>query len=256
MCFATILTYRRTSRCSAVTRRPVPLRRERSTRSSRALALPLRAAAPHPIGSRSPTRKAFAKFLDAPVSSILRSLHTMSSLEAAIFRAWWRFAGKRVVHGERLLTIGGHLRRPSRTARDWIPLAATMLLDDARTPFGVAPRLPWRWLRHDGQKAEAQETTEPLHPRVILPAAPPLGGADTEPDLVAGGCAINGLKHQFERDPLLLGVAGLKDWSIQALPLLMSDAGNAQGKSSIVRGRGNFDLPAMSASDLGSDVEA
>jgi hypothetical protein len=58
-----------------------------------------------------------------------------------------RRAGKRVGHGERLLTIGGHLRRPSRTAHDGIPLAATMLLDDVRTPFGVTPRLPWRWLR-------------------------------------------------------------------------------------------------------------
>src|SRR5271156_5741044 len=57
-------------------------------------------------------------------------------------------AGKRVGHGERLLTIGGHLRHPSRTAHDGIPLTATMLLDDARTPFGVAPRLPLRWLRH------------------------------------------------------------------------------------------------------------
>ena len=122
-----------------------------------------------------------------------------------------RRAGKRVGHGERLLTIGGHLRRPSRTAHDGISLAATMLLDDARTPFGVAPRLPWRWLRYyvdpalrvDGQKAEAQETTELLHARVVLPATPPLGGADGEPDLVAGRCAINGLKHQFEREALL-----------------------------------------------------
>ena len=102
--------------------------------------------------------------------------------------------------GERLLTIGGHLRRPSRTAHDGIPLAATMLLDDARTPFGVAPWLPWRRLCHhidpalrvNGQKAEAQETTELLHARVVLPTAPPLGGADGEPDLVAGGCPING----------------------------------------------------------------
>ena len=29
------------------------------------------------------------------------------------------------------------------------------------------------------------------------------GGADGEPDLVADGCAINGLKHQFEREALL-----------------------------------------------------
>ena len=87
-----------------------------------------------------------------------------------------RCAGKRVGPCERQLTIGGHLRRPSRTAQDGIPPAATMLLDDARTPFGVAPRLPWRWLRYyvdpalrvDGQKAEAQETTELLHARVVL----------------------------------------------------------------------------------------
>src|ERR1700744_5357967 len=75
---------------------------------------------------------------------------------------------KRAGHGESLLTVGGQLRRPGRTADDGIPFAATMLLDNTRTPFGVAPRLPWRWLRHyidpavsvDGQKAEAQKTTE------------------------------------------------------------------------------------------------
>ena len=55
----------------------------------------------------------------------------------------------------------------------------------------------------DGEKAEAQELTELLHARVVLPATPPLGGADGEPDLVAGGGAINGLKHQFEREALL-----------------------------------------------------
>ncbi len=86
-----------------------------------------------------------------------------------------------------------------------------MLLDDPRTPFGVAPWRPWRWLHHhfdpalggDGEKTEAQESTELLHAGVALPAASPLGGADGEPDLVAGGCAINGLKHQFEREALL-----------------------------------------------------
>ena len=86
-----------------------------------------------------------------------------------------------------------------------------MLLDDARTPFGVAPRLPGRRLRHhvdpvlgvDGEKAEAQKSAELLHARVVLPAAAPLRGADGEPDLVADGCAIDGLKHQFEREALL-----------------------------------------------------
>ena len=120
-------------------------------------------------------------------------------------------AGKRVGHGERLLTIGRHLWRPGRTARDGIPLAATMLLDNARTPFGVAPGLPWRGSHHhvdpalggDGEKAETQEPTELLHARVVFPAAPPLGGRDSEPDLVTGGCAINGLKHQFEREASL-----------------------------------------------------
>jgi len=54
-----------------------------------------------------------------------------------------------------------------------------------------------------GQKAQAQERTELLHTRFVLPSAPPLGGADGEPDLVADVCAINGLKHQFEREALL-----------------------------------------------------
>src|SRR5271165_6828549 len=81
-----------------------------------------------------------------------------------------RRAGERVGDSERLLTIGGHLGCPSRTAHDGISLAAPMLLDDARTPFGVAPRLPWRWLSHDvdpavsgdSEKAEAEESTELL----------------------------------------------------------------------------------------------
>ena len=55
----------------------------------------------------------------------------------------------------------------------------------------------------DGEKAEAQESAELLHTRVVLPATPPLGGADCEPDLVADGSAVNGLKHQFEREALL-----------------------------------------------------
>ena len=55
----------------------------------------------------------------------------------------------------------------------------------------------------DGEKAETKKSTELLHARVVLPAAPPLGGAHGEPHLVADGCAINGLKHQFEREALL-----------------------------------------------------
>jgi hypothetical protein len=80
-----------------------------------------------------------------------------------------------------------------------------------REAFGVAPRLPWRWLRHhihpalasDCKKAKAEESTELFHAGVILPAASPFGGADREPDLIAGGRAINGLKDQFEREALL-----------------------------------------------------
>src|ERR1700677_3633182 len=156
-----------------------------------------------------------------PIKSPFDPLEPTIDIALKNFRGVWsknpkvprttRCAGKRVGHGERLLTIGGHLRHPSGTAEDGIPPAATMLLDDARAPFGVAPRLPLRWLHHhvdpalrvDGQKAEAQETTELLHSCVVLPAAPPLGGADGEPDLVANGCAINRLKHQFEREALL-----------------------------------------------------
>ena len=86
-----------------------------------------------------------------------------------------------------------------------------MLLDHARTPFGVAPRLPWPWLRHyidptlggDGEKAKAEELTELFHAGVILSAASPFGGADREPDLIAGGRAINGLKDQFQCEALL-----------------------------------------------------
>ena len=46
-----------------------------------------------------------------------------------------------------------------------------MLLDDARTAFAVAPRLPWLWLRHyidptlggDSEKAKAEKSTELFH---------------------------------------------------------------------------------------------
>ena len=86
-----------------------------------------------------------------------------------------------------------------------------MLLDDARTPFGVAPRLPWRWLSYyvdpalggDCENAETQKSTKLFHARVVFPATPPLGGPDGQPDLIAGGCPVNGLKHQFERETLL-----------------------------------------------------
>ena len=77
----------------------------------------------------------------------------------------------------------------------------------------LASRLGFQWRRlrdyvdpplgGDGEQTKAEESTELLHTRVVLPAPPPLGGADREPDLVAGGCAINGLKHQLEREALL-----------------------------------------------------
>ena len=37
----------------------------------------------------------------------------------------------------------------------------------------------------------------------LSPASPPLGGGDSEPDLVAGGCSIKPLKNRFEREALL-----------------------------------------------------
>jgi hypothetical protein len=46
----------------------------------------------------------------------------------------------------------------------------------------------------DGEKAEAQESTELLHARVVLPATAPLGGADSEPSLeflLGGGFAFD-----------------------------------------------------------------
>ena len=75
-------------------------------------------------------------------------------------------------------------------------------LDLFRQVLDEAHRQPDRD-RKLGEKAEAQEATELLYARVVLPATPPFGGADGEPDLVADGCAINGLKHQFEREALL-----------------------------------------------------
>jgi hypothetical protein len=120
-------------------------------------------------------------------------------------------ADKRIGYNKCLLAVGGHLRHTCRTSHDRIPLPATMFLDDSRTPFGVMPRLPRRWLRYHvdpalrvhGQEAEAQKSTKLFHPGVVLPPAPPLGGGDGEPDLVAGGRAINGLKHQFKGEALL-----------------------------------------------------
>src|SRR4051794_6754946 len=49
-------------------------------------------------------------------------------------RTTW-LAGDGIGHNKRLLTIGGHLRYSSRSSRNGIPFAATMLLDNARTPF-------------------------------------------------------------------------------------------------------------------------
>jgi hypothetical protein len=125
-------------------------------------------------------------------------------------RTTW-LAGDGIGHNKRLLTIGGHLRYSSRSSRNGIPFAATMLLDNARTPFAISPWLPLRWLDHhvdfasriDGQKAEAQETTQLLHSRIAFSAMTPLRGPDGEPNFVANGRAINGLKHQFEREALL-----------------------------------------------------
>jgi hypothetical protein len=122
-----------------------------------------------------------------------------------------RRAREGIGHGKRLLSIGGHLGHPSRTPHNGIPLPPTMLLDDARTSFGVAPRLPWRRLRHyvnptlggDSEKAKAEKSAELFHTGVILPAPSPFGGADREPNLIAGGRAINGLKDQFQREALL-----------------------------------------------------
>ena len=86
-----------------------------------------------------------------------------------------------------------------------------MLLDNARTSFAVSPRLPLRWLyqhvdptaRIDDQETEAKEATKLLHSRIVLPATTPLRGLDGELDFVANRSAINGLKHQFEREALL-----------------------------------------------------
>jgi hypothetical protein len=114
-----------------------------------------------------------------------------------------RHIGERVGYNERLLAIGGHLGRPCQTSDDRIPLPATMLLDNAWTPFRVASRPPWSWLHHyvdpalDGEKAEAEEPAELLHPSIALSPASPLGGSDGR------RTSINPLKHQFEREPLL-----------------------------------------------------
>ena len=89
-----------------------------------------------------------------------------------------RRAGKRVGYGERLLTIGGHLRRGVEPPSARSPLRR-LCSSRARSPFGVAPGF------HDAgstaaatrpsaltvEKAEAQETTELLHARVVLSAA-------------------------------------------------------------------------------------
>jgi hypothetical protein len=52
------------------------------------------------------------------------------------------------------------------------------------------------------RRPKPKKSTKLFHPGVVLPPASPLGGGDGEPDLVAGACAINGLKHQFEREAL------------------------------------------------------
>ena len=83
------------------------------------------------------------------------------------------------------------------------PSIKAEFLDLFRQVLDEAHRQPDRNRKLQGEKAEAQEATELLYARVVLPATLLFGGADGEPDLVADGCAINGLKHQFEREALL-----------------------------------------------------
>ena len=76
-----------------------------------------------------------------PIKSTLNPLEPTIDVALNDFGGVWsqypkvprttRHAGERISHNERLLAIGGHLRRPSRTAHDGIPPAATMFLDNA-----------------------------------------------------------------------------------------------------------------------------
>ena len=107
-------------------------------------------------------RKARVRSLEPTIDIALKDFGGIRRKYPKVSRTTRR-PGKRAGHGERLLAIGRHLWHTGRTARDGIPLAATMLFDDARTSFGVALRLPGRWLRHhvdpavggDIEKAEA-----------------------------------------------------------------------------------------------------
>ena len=84
--------------------------------------------------------------------------------------------------------------------------AAAMLVEKPRAAFGVAARrhgpgstrTSTRPVARHAEQPEAQETAQLAHARIVLAARSPRRHPHRQPDLVAGGGAIDALQHQFE----------------------------------------------------------
>src|SRR5665213_213244 len=108
--------------------------------------------------------------------------------------------------GQRLLTIGGHDRRPRAAAQRRIALAAPVLGDEARAFFWIAARAcGGRRDQHfdvaaagDREHPETEPAAEIAVARVALAALAARRHFRGQPDLVAGAGAVDRLQHQFE----------------------------------------------------------
>ena len=114
--------------------------------------------------------------------------------------------GHRERAGERPLTIGGHDRRFRAAARDRVALAAAMFVDETRTAARVVTRA--RRGRADqelhfavlgnAEQSESEPAAQIAEPRVALATLAARRQARRQPDLVAGGGAVDALQHEFQ----------------------------------------------------------
>ena len=107
--------------------------------------------------------------------------------------------------GEGLLPVGCHDRRLGRPTQGRVTQTTPMFIDEARSAFRIAPGAPrarldqnldparWRYAK----KPETQQPAKLAHTRIAL-AAGPRRAADGKPDFIAGCCAIDPLKDEFE----------------------------------------------------------
>lgn len=81
-----------------------------------------------------------------------------------------------------------------------------MLGHDFGAPLIVSPWAPGAWFdeyfnRTRGQYRQQSETKQPAeltHPGIAFPSAPLAGGANRQPNFIAGSRSVNGLQHKFQ----------------------------------------------------------